>query len=88
MSQQVMIAPGRFVDAATAREMQNLAVSAKCSLSELVSAFDVQASPARALANQLRITESRAESILAAIKAKGGSISTLKSVVAKSGKRP
>lgn len=88
MSQQVMIAPGRFVDAATAHEMQNLAVTAKCSLSELVSAFDVQASPARALANQLRITESRASSILSAISAQGGKVATLKAVVAKSGKRP
>lgn len=84
MSQQIMIAPGRFVDSDTAREIQNLAAKAKCSPAELVAACDALASPARALASQLRVTESRAESILNVINAQPGK---MKAVIAKSKRR-
>jgi hypothetical protein len=87
MSQQIMIAPGRFVDSVTASEIQNLAAKAKCSPAELVAACDALASPARALAAQLRVTESRAESIINVINTQAGKLSSMKAIIAKSKRR-
>jgi hypothetical protein len=87
MSHQIMIAPGRFVDSTTANEIRGLAAKAKCSPAELVAACDALASPARALAAQLRVSESRAESIINFINAQAAKLSSMKAILAKSRKR-
>ena len=87
MSQQIMIAPGRFVDSITAAEIRSLAATAKCSPVELVAACDALASPARALAAQLGVSESRAESIINVINAQASKLSSMKAIIAKSKRR-
>jgi hypothetical protein len=78
----VMITKGRFVDEATSVEIRQLAARARCSTEEIVAACDVLANPARALAVQLGVAESRASEILSIINAQGAKLSGMKAKLA------
>lgn len=82
MSMNVMIAPGRFVDEATAGEIRQLATQARCPAHAIIAACDVLANPALALAAQLGVAESRASEILSIINAQGAKLSGMKSRIA------
>jgi hypothetical protein len=82
MKPSVMVVKGRFVDETIAAEIHNLASTAKCTPDEIVAACDVLANPARALAAQLGVAESRATHILSIINAAGAKIAGMKARLA------